>query len=42
MYRVITDLCVVDVTREGFQLVELAPGVDLDQVRAASGAPIDA
>lgn len=38
--RVITDLCVLDVTTDGFTLVELAPGVDIEAVRAASGAPI--
>jgi 3-oxoacid CoA-transferase subunit B len=34
VHRVITDLCVLDVTQEGFALIELAPGVDLDEVRA--------
>jgi len=37
--RIITDLCVFDVTDEGLVLRELSPGVDLDQVRAATGAP---
>ena len=35
--RVITDLAVVDITPEGPRLVELAPGVTLDEVRAATG-----
>ena len=38
--RVITDLAVLDVTAEGFQLVELAPGVDLSEVRAKTGAEV--
>lgn len=31
--RIITDLCVLDITPEGLRLVELAPGVTLDEVR---------
>ncbi|HWJ65784.1 MAG TPA: 3-oxoacid CoA-transferase subunit B [Nocardioides sp.] len=31
--RIITDLCVLDVTPEGLRLVELAPDVTLDEVR---------
>jgi 3-oxoacid CoA-transferase subunit B len=38
--RVVTDLCVLDVTDQGLELVELAPGVTLDDVEAATGAPI--
>ncbi|MFB6840309.1 CoA transferase subunit B [Streptomyces sp. NPDC056361] len=38
--RVITDLAVVDVTANGFVLVELAPGVTLDEVRAATAADL--
>lgn len=38
--RIITDLCVLDVTSEGFELVELAPGVTLEQVQAATDARI--
>jgi 3-oxoacid CoA-transferase subunit B len=40
--RVITDLCVLDVTGGRLELVELAPGVTLDEVEAATAAPIRA
>ncbi|MFE9424681.1 3-oxoacid CoA-transferase subunit B [Kitasatospora sp. NPDC006697] len=36
--RVITDLAVIDLTPQGLLLVETAPGVTADQVRAATGA----
>jgi 3-oxoacid CoA-transferase subunit B len=38
--RVITDLCVMDVTPEGFVCVELASGVTPDEVRARTGATV--
>ncbi len=38
--RIYTDLAVVDVTADGFRLVELSPGVSYEQVRAATGAPL--
>ena len=38
--RIITDLCVLDVTAEGLRLVELAPDVTLDEVRTKTGAPV--
>jgi 3-oxoacid CoA-transferase subunit B len=38
--RIVTDLAVVDVTAEGFRLVECAPGVTPADVRAATGAPL--
>jgi 3-oxoacid CoA-transferase subunit B len=39
--RVITDLAVVDVTDAGLVLRELARGVTVDEVRAATGAPLE-
>jgi 3-oxoacid CoA-transferase subunit B len=38
--EVITDLAVLTVTPDGFALRELAPGVTVEQVRAATGAPV--
>ena len=38
--RVITDLCVLDVTDNGYRLVELASGVDVDAVHAHTDADI--
>ena len=40
MSRVITDLGVFDTNGTGFDLVELAPEVSLDDVRAKTDAPI--
>jgi len=37
VHRIITDLCVMDVTDAGLVLRELAPGVTQEQVRAATG-----
>ena len=39
--RIITDLGVLDVTSTGLKLVELAPGVTLDEIAAKTGAPVD-
>jgi 3-oxoacid CoA-transferase subunit B len=38
--RIITDLCVLDVTPEGLELVELAPEVSLELVQAKTEAAI--
>jgi 3-oxoacid CoA-transferase subunit B len=40
--RIITELCVLDVTPQGLKLVELAPGVALEEVRAKTGCPVHA
>ncbi len=38
--RVITDLGVVDVAASGFRVAELAPGVTIDELTDATGAPL--
>jgi 3-oxoacid CoA-transferase subunit B len=40
--RIITELCVLDVTPQGLKLVELAPGIALEEVRAKTGCPVHA
>ncbi len=40
VHQLITDLAVIDVTPEGLVLRELAPGVSVDDVKAATGAPL--
>ena len=38
--RIYTDLAVIDITAEGFQLVELSPGVSFEYVAERTGAPL--
>jgi 3-oxoacid CoA-transferase subunit B len=38
--RIITDLCVLDVTDAGLKLVELAPAVTLDEIQTKTGASL--
>jgi 3-oxoacid CoA-transferase subunit B len=38
--RIITDLCVLDVTESGFAVIELAEGVSREQVEQGTGAPL--
>jgi 3-oxoacid CoA-transferase subunit B len=40
VHRIITDLGVLDVTPDGLALVETAPGVGADELRARTGAPV--
>ncbi|MCA9563176.1 MAG: CoA transferase subunit B [Myxococcales bacterium] len=36
---IVTDLCVFDVTDSGLVLKEVAPGVDVEEIKAKTGAP---
>ena len=38
--RIITNLCVIDVSPEGFQVVELAPGATMDRIAESTDAPV--
>lgn len=39
--RIYTDLAVIDVTPTGFKVLELAPEVTMDYLRARTGAPLE-
>jgi len=39
--RIITDLCVIDVTPSGLKLLELAPGITKEEVVAKTGCKLD-
>ena len=36
--RIYTDLAVIDVTPQGFEVIELAPGISFDYVQERTGA----
>jgi acyl CoA:acetate/3-ketoacid CoA transferase beta subunit len=38
--RIYTDLAVIEVTPNGFRLVELSPGIDFNFVQERTGAPL--
>ena len=38
--RIITEMCVLDITPAGFELAELAPGATLEAVQRATGAVV--
>lgn len=39
--RIITDLGVIDITPTGLKLIELAPGVTVEEISSKTGAPLD-
>ena len=40
VHRVITDLCVLDITADGFEVIELAEGVSREEVTRKTEAPV--
>ncbi|CBW74742.1 Succinyl-CoA:3-ketoacid-coenzyme A transferase subunit B (EC 2.8.3.5) [Mycetohabitans rhizoxinica HKI 454] len=39
--RIVTDLGVIDVTKAGLKLVEIAPGVSIEAIQRKTGVPLD-
>ncbi|MBI3231166.1 MAG: CoA transferase subunit B [Burkholderiales bacterium] len=39
--RIITDLCVMDVTEKGLKVIEIAPGVTKEEIVAATGVTLE-
>ena len=40
VHRIVTDLCVLDVTDSGFVVIEMAEGATRDQIEKGTGAPV--
>jgi 3-oxoacid CoA-transferase subunit B len=38
--KIVTDMAVVDITENGFKLIERAPGISVEEIVAATGAPL--
>ncbi|NBV51713.1 succinyl-CoA--3-ketoacid-CoA transferase, partial [bacterium] len=38
--RIVTELAVIDVTSQGFELLEYAPGVSIEAIKKATAAPL--
>ncbi len=38
--RIVTDLAVIDVTPQGLKVVEMAPGVTMEELQSKTGAPL--
>ena len=38
--RIVTDLAVIDIDKEGFVLKEVAPGFTAEEIQAKTGAPL--
>ena len=40
VHRVVTDMAVLDLNKDGFVLREFAPGLSVDEVKQATAAPL--